>query len=250
MIIGYIDVATSWQLGFQHPATEVICGIINFHNWVIFFLVVIGTMVSWLLFRIIIKFNSTTHPVANRFTHSTALEVTWTILPICILILIAIPSFALLYLFEEDIEPELTVKAIGHQWYWTYEYSDFSNGELKFDSYILAEDDLFLGGLRLLEVDRRLILPAHTHIRLLATSADVLHSWAVPSLGTKIDCCPGRLNQVHIYIFREGSFYGQCSEICGINHGFIPIVVDSVNPQKFLENIGGKILAELEGLDS
>ncbi len=241
MIIGYIDVATSWQLGFQDPATFIICGIINFHNFVIFFLVILGTIVSWLLIRIITKFNSEKHPVPSRFSHSTSLEVTWTILPIVILILIAIPSFVLLYCFEEDIEPQLTVKAIGHQWYWTYEYSDYKEGELNFDSYILAEDDLFLGGLRLLEVDRRLVLPAKVHIRLLATSADVLHSWAVPSLGTKIDCCPGRLNQVHLYIFRQGTFYGQCSEICGINHGFIPIVVDSVHPLTFFRWLSAKL---------
>ncbi len=243
MIIGYIDAATSWQLGFQDPATPIICGIINFHNYTIFFLVVIGTIVSWLLYRIISLFNNEKHPVASRFSHSTSLEVVWTILPIVILILIAIPSFALLYCFEEAIDPAITVKAIGHQWYWTYEYSDYKEGELNFDSYILAEDDLFVGGLRLLEVDRRLILPANTHVRLLATSADVLHSWAVPSLGIKMDCCPGRLNQVAIFILREGTFYGQCSEICGINHGFIPIVVDAVQPSEYLNWVAQKLEA-------
>ncbi len=243
MIIGYIDVATSWQIGFQDPATPLIVGIINFHNFVIFFLTVIGTLVFWLLYRIITLFNSKIHPVPSRFTHSTALEVVWTILPIVILILIAIPSFALLYCFEEVVTPSVTVKAIGHQWYWTYEYSDYKEGELNFDSYILAEDDLFLGGLRLLEVDRKLVLPAETHVRLLATSADVLHSWAVPSLGIKIDCCPGRLNQVAIYILREGIFYGQCSEICGINHGFIPIVVEAVNHNEYVEWVAKQVEA-------
>ncbi len=243
MIIGYIDVATSWQIGFQDPATPLIIGIINFHNYVIFFLCVIGTLVFWLLYRVITLFNSKTHPVPSRFTHCDSLEIVWTILPIVILILIAIPSFALLYCFEEVVTPSVTVKAIGHQWYWTYEYSDYKEGELNFDSYILAEDDLFLGGLRLLEVDRKLVLPAETHVRLLATSADVLHSWAVPSLGIKIDCCPGRLNQVAIYILREGIFYGQCSEICGINHGFIPIVVEAVNHNEYVEWVAKQVEA-------
>ncbi len=243
MIIGYIDVATSWQIGFQDPATPLIVGIINFHNFVIFFLTVIGTLVFWLLYRIITLFNSKIHPVPSRFTHCASLEIVWTILPIVILILIAIPSFALLYCFEEIVTPTVTVKAIGHQWYWSYEYSDYKEGELNFDSYILAEDDLFLGGLRLLEVDRRLVLPTDTHVRLLASSADVLHSWAVPSLGIKIDCCPGRLNQIAIYIVREGTFYGQCSELCGINHGFIPIVVDAVNHNDYIKWVAQKLEA-------
>ena len=150
--------------------------------------------------------------------------------------IIAIPSFALLYSLDEIINPSMTLKVIGHQWYWSYEYSDSSNPEnaFNFDSYMKSEEDLTLGNFRLLEVDNRIVLPTKIHIRLLVTAADVLHSWAVPSLGIKVDACPGRLNQVFLFLKREGVFYGQCSEICGINHGFMPIVVQSVQLDKFI----------------
>jgi cytochrome c oxidase subunit 2 len=150
--------------------------------------------------------------------------------------IIAIPSFALLYSLDEVINPSMTLKVIGHQWYWSYEYSDSSNPKniLNFDSYMKSEEDLTLGNFRLLEVDNRIVLPIKIHIRLLVTAADVLHSWAVPSLGIKVDACPGRLNQVFLFLKREGVFYGQCSEICGINHGFMPIVVQGVKIDKFI----------------
>ena len=144
--------------------------------------------------------------------------------------IIAIPSFALLYPLDEIINPSMTLKVIEYQWYWSYAYSDSSNPEnaFNFDSYMKSEEDLTLGNFRLLEVDNRIVLPTKIHIRLLVTAADVLHSWAIPSLGIKVDACPGRLNQVFLFLKREGVFYGQCSEICGINHGFMPIVVQSV----------------------
>jgi cytochrome c oxidase subunit 2 len=150
--------------------------------------------------------------------------------------IIAIPSFALLYSLDEVINPSMTLKVIGHQWYWSYEYSDSSNPKniLNFDSYMKSEEDLTLENFRLLEVDNRIVLPIKIHIRLLVTAADVLHSWAVPSLGIKVDACPGRLNQVFLFLKREGVFYGQCSEICGINHGFMPIVVQGVKIDKFI----------------
>ena len=150
--------------------------------------------------------------------------------------IIAIPSFALLYSLDEVVNPSMTLKVIGHQWYWSYEYSDSSNPKniLNFDSYMKSEEDLTLGNFRLLEVDNRIVLPIKIHIRLLVTAADVLHSWAVPSLGIKVDACPGRLNQVFLFLKREGVFYGQCSEICGINHGFMPIVVQGVKIDKFI----------------
>jgi cytochrome c oxidase subunit 2 len=150
--------------------------------------------------------------------------------------IIAISSFALLYSLDEVINPSMTLKVIGHQWYWSYEYSDSSNPKniLNFDSYMKSEEDLTLGNFRLLEVDNRIVLPIKIHIRLLVTAADVLHSWAVPSLGIKVDACPGRLNQVFLFLKREGVFYGQCSEICGINHGFMPIVVQGVKIDKFI----------------
>jgi heme/copper-type cytochrome/quinol oxidase subunit 2 len=136
---------------------------------------------------------------------------------------------------DEIIDPVITIKIIGHQWYWSYEYSDeYNTQELNFDSYMVATSDLEKGQLRLLEVDNRLVLPANTHVRLIITSSDVLHSWAVPSLGIKLDACPGRLNQTTLFVKREGVFYGQCSEICGINHGFMPIVVEVTNTQNYI----------------
>ena len=167
----------------------------------------------------------------------TLIELIWTITPAIILILIAFPSFKLLYLMDEVNDPSMSILAEGHQWYWSYQYPDFidSNEEfIEFDSYIVPDSDLEEGGLRMLEVDNRVIVPELTHIRFVVTSGDVIHSFAVPSLGIKTDAYPGRLNQVSIFINREGVFYGQCSEICGILHSSMPIVIESVNIDKFV----------------
>jgi heme/copper-type cytochrome/quinol oxidase subunit 2 len=167
----------------------------------------------------------------------TLIELIWTITPALILILIAFPSFKLLYLMDEVNDPSMSILAEGHQWYWSYQYPDFidSNEEfIEFDSYIVPDSDLEEGGLRMLEVDNRVIVPELTHIRFVVTSGDVIHSFAVPSLGIKTDAYPGRLNQVSIFINREGVFYGQCSEICGILHSSMPIVIESVNIDKFV----------------
>lgn len=154
--------------------------------------------------------------------------------------MIAVPSFSLLYSIDEISNPEVTVKVIGHQWYWSYELTDMENSNrLNFDSYMLTEDNLPKGGLRLLEVDNRLNLPTRTSIRLLITAADVLHSWAVPSLGIKMDGCPGRLNQVSLNLPFGGTFYGQCSELCGVNHAFMPIVVHAITPNAFQQVLVG-----------
>jgi cytochrome c oxidase subunit 2 len=163
--------------------------------------------------------------------------------PSLILILVALPSFALLYSIDEVIDPSLTLKCVGHQWYWSYEYSDFESqlGTIAFDSYMVAEDELEIGELRLLEVDNRIVLPTNTHIRVLITAADVLHSWAVPSLGVKVDACIGRLNQTSLYMLRTGVFYGQCSEICGVGHANMPIVVESVHLDKYIAWLAEKI---------
>jgi cytochrome c oxidase subunit 2 len=173
---------------------------------------------------------------SEGINHHTPIEIAWTVTPALILMFIAVPSFALLYSIEEFIEPSLTVKCTGHQWYWCYEYSNCKNNELsrildgyKFESYMVPTEDLSKGHLRLLEVDNRLALPINTHVQITVTAADVLHCWAVPALGIKVDACPGRLNQTSIFIKRPGTFYGQCSEICGVNHGFMPIVVRSEN---------------------
>jgi cytochrome c oxidase subunit 2 len=242
----YYDSAVSGQIGFQDPATPIMEGIIDLHHDLFFFMVVISIFVTWILSRIIYFFsirNNEIH-VPLRFTHHTTLEVVWTIIPSLILILIAVPSFALLYAMDEVINPSITIKTVGHQWYWSYEYSDqgvLAKDQILFDSYMMLEEDLTLGYLRLLEVDNRVVLPSKVHVRLLITAADVLHSWAVPSLGVKLDACPGRLNQVAVYIKRNGTFYGQCSEICGVNHAFMPITVDAVSMDDYIQWVSSKL---------
>lgn len=212
------DAPEAWQIGFQDPATPVMQGIIDLHHDISFFLLVILIFVLWMLSRTLYLFHESRNPIPEKILHGTTIEIAWTIAPTLILILIAIPSFALLYSIDEVVDPAVTVKAIGHQWYWSYEYSDYNQSDserLAFDSYMIPEDDLEPGQLRLLEVDNRIVLPVNTHIRMIITSADVLHSWAVPSLGIKCDAVPGRLNQTPLFIKREGVFFGQCSELCG-----------------------------------
>lgn len=233
--ITYSDYAESWQLLFQDPATPIMEGIINLHHDIMFILIIIAVLVAWMLYRCIALFTNNKTP--QDFTHGETIEIIWTITPSLILMIIGVPSFTLLYSMDEVIDPSVTIKAIGHQWYWSYEYSDYisNDGEpIAFDSYMLPEEDLKPGGLRLLEVDNKVIVPVNTHIRILVTAADVLHCWAVPSLGVKIDATPGRLNQLSMFIKREGTFYGQCSEICGINHAFMPICVEAVKLDKYL----------------
>lgn len=225
-----------WQFGFQIPASPVMEGIVNFHHDLFFFLVVIIGFVAYLLVRAMTLFNNNVNTTPLVVTHAPMLEIVWTVLPAIVLIIIAIPSFSLLYSMDEIIEPLLTIKIIGHQWYWSYEFTnpDFIifdgekssvNKVVTYDSYMIANENAPSRFQRLLEVDNKLYLPIETNIRLLVTSTDVLHSWAVPSLGVKMDACPGRLNQTSVFIKRPGVFYGQCSEICGVNHGFMPIVV-------------------------
>jgi len=240
-IYTFCDIAEDWQLGFQDPATNTVEGMIFFHDYLLIFIVAIGIFVFYFLYRILVQFNHVTHSVSEKFTHSSLLEIVWTILPAVVLIFIAVPSFTLLYSLDELIDPEVTLKVVGHQWYWSYEFTDLLEGRtsiqngFSIDSYILSTSDLIANEspLRLLEVDQKIHLPINTHIRLLVTSADVLHSWAVPSFGIKIDACPGRLSQGSLFIKREGVFYGQCSEICGVNHGFMPIVIRVVAPDRY-----------------
>jgi cytochrome c oxidase subunit 1 len=241
------DRPTPWQLMFQDPATSIMEGIIDLHNDIMFYLVLISTFVLWMMVRIVMLFAIREGDAADDarevepITHHTLLEVVWTVTPAVILVSIAIPSFALLYAMDETGFPQVTVKAIGHQWYWGYDYHNRIDGvatpSVAFDSYMVLEDDLPEGGLRLLEVDNRLYLPVNTPIRMLITSADVLHSWAVPSFGVKLDACPGRLNQVMMTINREGSFYGQCSELCGVNHAFMPINIKVVGVDAYLARL-------------
>ena len=242
----FCDASINWQLGLQEPATPAAEGIIHFHNYIMFFMIVICVLVFWFLYKIISLFKESTNSINNvqKFSHSSLLEIIWTIMPAIVLLFLAIPSFALLYSLDELIDPDITLKVIGHQWYWSYEYSDYSSlyggKDISFDSYMVDTNDLYLGEFRLLEVDHRVILPINTHIRLLVTAADVIHSWAVPSFGLKVDACPGRLSQASIFINREGFFLGQCSEICGVNHGFMPIAVKAVTPEIFVYWVAAK----------
>jgi len=232
----YCDVGERWQLGIQEPATPFAEGMLFFHNYLMIYLIFIGVFVFFLIYCAI----ETNSKIAAKFAHSNELEITWTIMPAIILVLIAVPSFSLLYSMNDLSEPSVTVKIIGHQWYWSYEYSDLErnfnrSSDLTFDSYMVNKKNLSKGQFRLLETDLRVMLPVKTHIRLLVTSSDVIHSWAVPSLGIKVDAVPGRLSQAFLYIKRKGVFFGQCSEICGINHGFMPITVKVVNPKEYIK---------------
>ena len=242
----YFDSGSNYQLGFQDPASPVMDGIISLHHDIMFFLVVIVIFVFWMLSRIIFLFDISRNPIPSRVTHNTQLEIIWTTIPALVLLLLAIPSFSLLYAIDELTYPEITIKAIGNQWFWSYEYADL-NREIAFDSYLILEDDLSLGHFRLLEVDNRLVIPVETQVRLLFSSNDVLHSFAVPSLGLKMDAAPGRLNQMSLWINRIGTYYGQCSEICGLRHGFMPIVIDAVSFKDFLGYLDNYIVP---GVDS
>nr|UJI65676.1 cytochrome c oxidase subunit 2 [Basilia ansifera] len=186
------------------------------------------------IFIMYIMINMFFNKYINRFLlHGQMIEFIWTMIPSLILLLIAFPSLRLLYLLDEIIEPSMTLKSIGNQWYWKYEYSDFKN--IEFDSYMIPQENIYNSMFRLLEVDNRVILPMNSKIRMLVTSMDVIHSWTIPSLGVKIDGTPGRLNQINFLINRPGLFFGQCSEICGANHSFMPIVIESISPFFFIK---------------
>jgi cytochrome c oxidase subunit 2 len=232
--------ATAWQLGFQDAASPIMKGITILHNDVLVYMVAIIIFVVSILGRTLFLYSvqntKTIRLVEYASLNYTLLEVVWTLAPSLILVVIAIPSFSLLYAMNEVVDPALTIKAIGHQWYWSYEYTDYES-PVTFDSFLVQEDDLTTGQLRLLEVDRKLVIPINTHIRILTTSTDVLHSWAVPALGVKMDACPGRLNETSIFATQLGIFYGQCSEICGVNHGFMPINVQVVPVHSYVSFI-------------
>ena len=232
------DTPRPWGIYFQDSASPQMEALVELHNNILFYLVIILFGVGWLLIIIVRKYTTRESPISYKYSsHGTLIELIWTITPALILILIAFPSFKLLYLMDEVIDPAMAILAEGHQWYWSYQYPDFLNSDdefIEFDSYLIPESDLEDGTLRMLEVDNRLILPEHTHIRIIVTGADVIHSLACPALGLKCDAYPGRLNQTSVIISREGTFYGQCSEICGILHSSMPIVIESVSIEKFV----------------
>jgi len=233
-----LDTPHAWGIYFQDSATPQMEGLVELHDNIMYYLVIILFSVGWVLFSIIRNYVTNKSPMTHKYlNHGTLIELIWTITPAVILILIAFPSFKLLYLMDEVSDPSMSVLAEGHQWYWSYQYPDFldSSDELiEFDSYIVPESDLETGGLRMLEVDNRVMLPELTHVRFITTSGDVIHSFSSNSLGIKCDAYPGRLNQASVFTNREGVFYGQCSEICGILHSSMPIVIQSLSLEKFL----------------
>nr|YP_010947027.1 cytochrome c oxidase subunit II [Eupolyphaga hanae]WGO57823.1 cytochrome c oxidase subunit II [Eupolyphaga hanae] len=218
---------TTWaNMNLQDSASPIMEQLIYFHDHALMIMLMILSMVSYMMMTLFYN------KYINRFMlEGQMIEIAWTILPAIILIFIAIPSLRLLYLMDEIHNPVLTLKTIGHQWYWSYEYSDFIN--IEFDSYMIPQNENLMNSFRLLEVDNRTILPFNTFIRIIVTAADVLHSWTVPSLGVKADATPGRLNQTSFFINRSGLFFGQCSEICGANHSFMPIVIESISTKNF-----------------
>lgn len=232
------DAPTPWGLYFQDGASPSFEGIVELHDQIMFYLVVILFGVAWILGSSMKTFSSKQTQIVYKYSnHGTLIELIWTISPALVLVAIAFPSFKLLYLMDDVLDPAMTVKAVGHQWYWSYEYSDFVNDDgesIEFDSYMIPAEDLEDGQLRQLEVDSRVIVPVNTHIRFIVTGADVIHDFAVPALGLKIDATPGRLNQASVLIQREGVFYGQCSEICGVLHSAMPIAIEAVSVEKYL----------------
>nr|YP_010035837.1 cytochrome c oxidase subunit II [Acropteris iphiata]QQQ89072.1 cytochrome oxidase subunit II [Acropteris iphiata] len=219
--------ATWSNLNLQNSASPMMEQIIFFHDHTLIILMMITILVSYIMMNLF--FNK----FINRFLlEEQMIELIWTILPAITLIFIALPSLRLLYLLDEINKPLITLKTIGHQWYWSYEYSDFN--EIEFDSYMLPNNEMKMNNFRLLDVDNRIILPMNNQIRIMVTSTDVIHSWTIPSLGVKVDANPGRLNQTNFFINRPGLFYGQCSEICGANHSFMPIVIESISMKNFI----------------
>lgn len=234
----YCDAPRAWGLYFQDSASPQMEALIELHDNIMYYLVIILFSVGWIIQSIIRNYVFNKSPISNKYlNHGTLIELIWTITPALILILIAFPSFKLLYLMDEVTDPTLSVTIEAHQWYWSYQYPDFidvDGDHLEFDSYLIPETDLEQGALRMLEVDNRVTLPELTHTRFGIDSADVIHSFALPALGIKCDAYPGRLNQVSTLVNREGTYYGQCSEICGILHSSMPIVLQSLGLEKFL----------------
>ena len=219
-----------WGIWTQAPASPIMDRLETLHNWITGIIVIITVLVFALLGYVIFKFNHKAHPTPSTRTHNAPLEVIWTIIPVVILVGIAFPSFSLLYAEDHAPDAKLTLKATGHQWYWSYSFPDYNVG---FDANVKQDSDLKDGDYRLLSTDVPLVLPIGVDIRIIATADDVIHDWAVPAFGVKIDAVPGRLNETWTRIEREGQYFGQCSQLCGINHGFMPIDVQAVTADKF-----------------
>jgi cytochrome c oxidase subunit II len=226
-----LGVAHPWQLWHQNPVTPVMDRLDAFHYLLLIIMIAICVLVLALLLYVGFRFHHRRHPTPSRTSHNTVIEVIWTVVPVIILVIIAVPSFRILYYMEKAEAPEMTIKAIGHQWYWEYQYPD--QGDFTFSSYMIPDEEIKPGQHRLLEVDNRIVVPVNTTVRVLTTSADVIHAWAVPAFGIKKDAIPGRMNETWFRAEAEGVFYGQCSEICGTGHGYMPLAVEVVSRERF-----------------
>ena len=220
-----------WEVDFQTALSPSMERIVDFNLMVTIIIIVISAFVFGLMAWIVVRYNKKRNPTPSKTTHNTMLEVAWTVVPVIILLVIAVPSFRLLYFTDRVEEADMTLKAIGHQWYWSYEYPD--HGDFTFDAIMLEDDELAEGQPRLLATDTAVVLPVGAKIRLLTTADDVIHSWAIPALGVKMDSVPGRVNETWFQINREGMYYGQCSELCGTLHGFMPIMIEAVSQEEF-----------------
>ena len=232
-----VGLSENWQLSFQEPATDLMSDIISFHSYILMPIITgISILVLLLLLIIAFRFNSSRNQTASTTTHNTVVEILWTVIPVVLLIIIAIPSFRLLYVSETIPKADLTIKATGNQWYWSYEYPDY--GSIVFDANMLNDDELSDPKLRLLETDTQIVVPVNKVVKLQITSNDVLHAWTIPAFGVKMDAVPGKLNETWFKANQEGIFYGQCSELCGPKHAFMPINVKVVSEKEFEDWIG------------
>ena len=228
------NLPVDWQYGFQEPATDLMADVINFHTYILLpIITAISVFVLGLLIYIYYRFNSVRNPVASTTTHNTLIEILWTVIPVVLLIIIAIPSFRILYVSETIPDSDITIKATGHQWYWTYEYPDY--GDFAIDANMLDDSELSDPKLRLLETDTQIVVPVNKVVKLLITSDDALHSWTIPAFAVKMDAVPGRINDTWFKVNNEGIYYGQCSELCGPRHAFMPINVKVVSQEEFDE---------------
>lgn len=232
------DIAEPWQKHFQDAACDLMFKIRVLRDQIMFYIILILGVLGWLLIKIILTFNSNKKSISRKFSsHGSIIETIWTIVPVIILLFIAFPSFKLLYLTDEILNPQITLKIVARQWYWTYQYSDYNiknSDSLSFDSYMVNSLDLEKGDFRLLEVDNKIVLPVGARIRIIVSSGDVIHCWTIPSLGIKIDAVPGRLNQASFVLNRTGLFFGACSEICGAQRGYMPINLQGVRLESYI----------------
>ena len=226
----HADAPKAWALYFQEPATPIMSYLKNFHDHLLWLSFGIAGFVTLMIALIIFKFRAKKNPNPSKFVHNTKLEIFWTLIPTLIIMILAVPTFKIMYVMDHVPPADLTVKVTGHQWYWSYEYP---SSKIAFDSYIIKDEDLKPNHIRLLSVDRPLVVPVDSVVEVLLTSTDVIHSWAIPSFGLKKDTIPGKLNQTWFKVIKEGTYYGQCSELCGLGHGFMPIQIEVVSKEVF-----------------